>query len=219
MRLMLSAAVAAGLLAKDVWTFDNQLPRGEGVPARIERGGETLDVTAWTPGGYEVHRVERLPATRVRPVLPAGYVRRFGTVEVSVTDDGSGLVAAVVPADVDVKRLGLTDAVGKVVRTGLLAPFEVEVDVAEARIVDQVVELPPGSFPILPGMAVRWDDRSGLVVATEPGIVVVRDAEARVEPELRLEDPDDVEVPLGAALAGLLAAAGAGFFVARRRAR
>jgi hypothetical protein len=219
MRLSFAAALFAGLLARDVWTFDDQLPPGEGVPARIERGGETLDVTAWTPEGYEVHHVVRLPATRVRPVLPPGYVRRFGTVEVSMTDDGSGLVAAVVPADVDVKRLGLTDAVGKVVRTGLLAPFEVEVDVAEARIVDQVVELPPGSFPILPGMAVRWDDRSGLVVATEPGIVVVRDAEARVEPDLRLEDPDDVEVPLGAALAGLLAAAGAGFFVARRRAR
>lgn len=188
------------LLLLDLWSWDDELPPGDGVGSQVSHGEDTVLVVGWEDGIYQVAPVFQVPVTRAWPLLTEPVVRRYGKVDVEVREGPEGLVGTPVPATVEIARLGLTVDEG-IVPVDSLAPFAVHVDAATGAIAPSPVDLP--DWPLLAGMAVRADGVPAVVITSDGTVLTVRARDPRPAPDLRIRNPDDVRFPLAWLLGGV----------------
>lgn len=120
----------------------------------------------------EVHEVE---LTAIRPAIEGTVRRRFGSVEVDLTDDGHAIVGTVVPMTVDPVKLQLDRAAGEIVSVEVLAPFPVRVDKATNQILPDVIPVPPDAWPLVAGLRVREGVVDAVIVSVDGARVTLKD--------------------------------------------
>lgn len=226
----MTIAAFLALAWTDAWFWDNDLAPGAGIGARVQRAEVPEVVTAWDAGGYTLCRVWEAPAARVRPAIDGPMVRRFGSVSVSIVDDGDKLVATLQPAHVDLGKLGLTsvdggepmvegspaDAPADTTTVESLAPFPVTVDLHTGDVVTGIVPLPADAWPLIAGLRVRDGHDEAMILDVSGDHTTLRAVACEQDANFRVHNPDDRVVPanrvaLGTAAAALLA------LLARRR--
>ena len=112
----------------------------------------------------EVREVE---VSAIRPAIDGVVRRRFGSVEVDLTDDGNAIVGTVVQMTVDPVKLQLDRSPGDIVVVEVLAPFPVHVDKATNQVVAEVIAVPMNAWPLVAGLRVREGGRDGRIVAVD----------------------------------------------------
>lgn len=226
----MTIAALLALAWTDAWFWDNDLPPGEGIGARVQQADVPEVVTAWDADGYTLCRTWDAPTSQLRPAIEGPMVRRFGSVAVSIADDGEKLVATLQPEHFDLAKLGLTsvdggapmvegspaEAPADTTTIESLAPFPVTIDLHTGDLIPGVVALPADAWPLLAGLHVRDGHDEAVVLDVSGDRATLRSVDCTKDAAFRVHNPDDRVVPanrvvLGGALAALLAV------LARRR--
>lgn len=199
------------VLEYDVLSWDDHLEAGDGVGTLLPDAYDPrAQVTGWDPSrGYAVQRVGEYTVTNLQVVIEEPVVRRFGSVDVEVREEGGKIVGRVVETPVELARLGLDPAEGGGVAVegapqdaptdrltvDSLAPFPVTIDLRTATLIGGPVALPDVPWPLVAGMKVRADGRVAEILETDGTRATVRFVETEYRPELRLPNPDDRRLP------------------------